>query len=397
MNNMDLYNAIGNIDIRYIAEAYENKIQNRRILRIAAWNKRVLVLAGCILMVIVVNLGYDVMPSEHRQINVPSSNKVIEDEAVYHTKSATATVDTTGSDNAKLGTTGSETEAADITKSETTLSVTIDNIHGLPTDDFTWRLENTGEAADRLGATELRNMLRDFYHDDTDDVEATFTIVSVDSVTPTKKGQIATCTLPSERLLLGDEIAQPFQVEQALYGGCTHDEENNLLRQGGVYVLSLVRDPYVDSWVAIGDLDVLFEVDDQGLIHSHSVFPAMNKYDGVKTEILFQDITYLYHHPILTSRFADYISRGCKVDTAGSTIGLIGTTNGEWSVDSVEKWNAEGALDYTAHINASGVIIPANGANNVFEPLSGMTVEEMNAAIREIGEYTLEGKHQYMP
>jgi hypothetical protein len=55
------------------------------------------------------------------------------------------------------------------------------------------------------------------------------------------------------------------------------------------------------------------------------------------------------------------------------------------------------ALNYTAHISASGVIIPANGAHNVFEPLSGMTIEEMNSAIREIEEYILEGKHQYMP
>jgi hypothetical protein len=62
----------------------------------------------------------------------------------------------------------------------------------------------------------------------------------------------------------------PLKIKQSLYGGCVGDEQTNLLRVGGVYVLPLVRFESDDVWSVYGDLDALFEVDDKGLIHSHS-------------------------------------------------------------------------------------------------------------------------------
>jgi hypothetical protein len=48
-----------------------------------------------------------------------------------------------------------------------------------------------------------------------------------------------------------------------------------------------------EYWTIYGDFDCLFEIDDAGLVHSHSRLPALNKYDGNELAYLWNDVEYL--------------------------------------------------------------------------------------------------------
>ena len=87
------------------------------------------------------------------------------------------------------------------------------------------------------------------------------------------------------------DIPETVSVSQFLYGGCVGDEKTNLLREGGVYLLPMYS--YEDMWYINGDLDVLFEVDDKGLIWSHSQFEGFSRFDGEDAGILAEAITAL--------------------------------------------------------------------------------------------------------
>jgi hypothetical protein len=75
------------------------------------------------------------------------------------------------------------------------------------------------------------------------------------------------------------------------------DEPNNLLREGGVYLLPLKFDEFWGAYNVVGDLDVLFEVDDGGKIISHSRFPEFSKYDDKSFSELLDDVRALYPVP----------------------------------------------------------------------------------------------------
>jgi hypothetical protein len=93
-----------------------------------------------------------------------------------------------------------------------------------------------------------------------------------------------------------DAIPQEVDVVQWLAGGCVGDR-TNLVRTGGVYVLALAPPGETDFYYgdgyyyALGDIDVLFEVDDQGLIHSHSSMDDFRPYDGQPLATLWADIS----------------------------------------------------------------------------------------------------------
>ena len=87
------------------------------------------------------------------------------------------------------------------------------------------------------------------------------------------------------------------------------------LREDAVYLLPISsNDEYTDrlgEWVIWGDTEVLFEVDDNGLIWSHSGFPGFNKFDGMPATQLAQrivDITDDENFKLADSRLAWYSS-----------------------------------------------------------------------------------------
>ena len=46
-----------------------------------------------------------------------------------------------------------------------------------------------------------------------------------------------------------------------------------------------------DTWYVIGDLDVLFEIDDNGCVWTHSKYEDFNRFDGENAEILADAVT----------------------------------------------------------------------------------------------------------
>ena len=72
------------------------------------------------------------------------------------------------------------------------------------------------------------------------------------------------------------------------------EEPNNLLRVGGVYVLPLKFNEYLGAYRVVGDLDVLFELDDAGKMVSHSRFEGLNQYDGMSLPDFIEIVRGLY-------------------------------------------------------------------------------------------------------
>jgi hypothetical protein len=125
-------------------------------------------------------------------------------------------------------------------------------------------------------------------------------------------------------------------------------------------------------------LDALFEVDDAGLVHSHSQWPGLNKYDGGELAYLWKDISYLYMNPLLRSHLAENIGSGADVEIIGDTIRM------RWA--SIE-WDDEDAQGFSAKIGGDGRIAIASDGFNVFRAVEGMSVSEMNDAIHKIKQY----------
>lgn len=66
----------------------------------------------------------------------------------------------------------------------------------------------------------------------------------------------------------------------------------NLLREGGLYLLPLKHE--YNRWFVVGVMDVLFEVDDKGIVWSHSGFETFNRYDGMSVESLISELKELF-------------------------------------------------------------------------------------------------------
>ena len=83
--------------------------------------------------------------------------------------------------------------------------------------------------------------------------------------------------------ILGDTVHGKIKLNQYRFGGCIGETNPNFLRKGGIYVLPISvydRGDLVDYFEVIGDMDVLFELDEQGLIRSHSMFEDFNRFDA---------------------------------------------------------------------------------------------------------------------
>lgn len=76
----------------------------------------------------------------------------------------------------------------------------------------------------------------------------------------------------------GDCKSDTLQISQSVIQDHFCLGTTNLLREGAVYLLPLKQSD--DDWYVIGDMDVLFEVDDKGRVWSHSAYEDFNQYDG---------------------------------------------------------------------------------------------------------------------
>jgi hypothetical protein len=166
------------------------------------------------------------------------------------------------------------------------------SIIGLPVENFNLaELHNSGgEAASRIGFVRMS----DFFSFS----KPYFAFVRVieteewtdkSSFTQSQK-QTSTVQILST-LWSETELPEIMSVTQSKYGGCCAGEETNLIRDGGVYLLPMIYWENGDTWIVSGDLDVLFEVDDQGRIWSHSQHEGFNQFDGLEASIVVDVLT----------------------------------------------------------------------------------------------------------
>ncbi|MFT4143265.1 MAG: hypothetical protein QM644_02330 [Mobilitalea sp.] len=158
-------------------------------------------------------------------------------------------------------------------------------VKGLPVKNFTIIDQDSSVSADRIAFFNLINLFEN-------DVNS-FVIVKVGEVEKlaavdkySSEGQISTVKVLDT--IWGEKVPEVIDLQQSLYGGCTGEEETNLLREGGVYLLPLNK--YNGSYYLMSDLDVLFEIDNEGLIWSHSAYEDFNRFDGKGYQAVVDEI-----------------------------------------------------------------------------------------------------------
>jgi hypothetical protein len=205
--------------------------------------------------------------------------------------------------------TGSSTEVArddENTPPPPTETPGIAGVFGLEAEDFTYDLGP--EYATALRAMPVQSLYHMMYNFDSPYIESSISIIRVLETSPAGYSSLGTRRQAAQMEVLyslGDPMPAEIEIVQSLSGGCSNELQTNLVRKGGVYVLLLER--FRDDWYAPGDLDGLLEVDDNGLIHSHSTYEGLNKYDSAPLDTLWSDIEYLYRDHSLRSKFAGFL------------------------------------------------------------------------------------------
>jgi hypothetical protein len=162
--------------------------------------------------------------------------------------------------------------------------IALEEWRGLPVSDYVLdeKWGDTGAAADRLAFTSLDDLIKaaDAFVLTANVIETAAEGDNMQTALveylPLAAGNLDTSEWNDITVSTGNRVL----IRQVLMGGCTRDEANNLLRTGGIYVLPLRFQPGYSAYEVIGDLDVLFELDDTGKMYSHSSYPELNKYDG---------------------------------------------------------------------------------------------------------------------
>ncbi|MDR2615212.1 MAG: hypothetical protein LBC28_01395 [Oscillospiraceae bacterium] len=189
-----------------------------------------------------------------------------------------------------------------------------DDWRGLPAEDFVLEEQTEdGAAADRLGLRTLRDLAdrADMFivvprvHETAPDGDNMQSAIA--EYAETIGDALVTHQWDEGAVSTGDRVL----IRQMLIGGCTMDEPNNLLRAGGVYLLPISFHSYWGAFEIVGDLDVLFELDDEGKIVSHSRWPEYSGYDGKPFSELLNDVRALYPAP--TGFSADFAKQ--PIDT----------------------------------------------------------------------------------
>jgi len=143
---------------------------------------------------------------------------------------------------------------------------------------------------------------------------------------------------------------QSLSLTQILYG--ERDQVNNLLRGGGVYLLGLSY--FDDEWGIHADRDVQFEIDDQGLIWSHSEYEGFNRFDGQEANVLTQAIieqTSDENFAVAMTRLGRFLPRSVTADV---TVVRVVSSN-----HSIIAWDFEDVILWEYVLTIDEVIIAA--------------------------------------
>ncbi|MCL2633439.1 MAG: hypothetical protein FWD34_02870 [Oscillospiraceae bacterium] len=293
------------------------------------------------------------------------------------------------------------------------------SILGLPVDDFCLGDVQSGVMADR----HVYHELHDFFTYNSPRAFAFVRVLDTRLVQEGREGyitrQISTVQVLANVWDNGDEVPQIIEVNQYSYN---FDGYNAIfLRRGGVYLLALDCFDWEGSdwWNIMGDNDVLFEVDDKGLIWSHSRYYGFNQFDGETAGVVaeaFLDITADANFDILISNFGKTLRFG--YDLAEITVLSVAEIDDEmyrYTLDSpvfgeftAVSWGREqGYFEvgerylaflfpteevadgigiwsfYSAMVNDDDTI--AGDGDSVFAEFNGFTVEKMFELAELIG------------
>jgi len=93
-----------------------------------------------------------------------------------------------------------------------------------------------------------------------------------------------------------EEAPGVLPVVQWLFSGCPGEDNTNLLREKGLYLLPLGYETRDDEsyWFVAGDWNTLYEIDDQGRVWSHSPLESFNRYDGESADTFIAELKHLF-------------------------------------------------------------------------------------------------------
>jgi len=167
---------------------------------------------------------------------------------------------------------------------------------GLPVDNFNLDEIEDDSLMDRIGYSKLSDFFA-HYHS----VPISFVFVHVTDTEQSEEKispySVSTMLLQTSSLQIlstvwsqKSDMPENITLVQTLFGGCMLDEKTNMLRKDGVYLLPLFYNEKNDVYHIAGDLDVLFEIDENGRVWSHSPFAGFNRFDGLDARKLIEYI-----------------------------------------------------------------------------------------------------------
>jgi len=177
------------------------------------------------------------------------------------------------------------------------------SIKGLPVDNYT--LTGSGNSGMEMSFAVLHDRISAFFASNTPD----FVFVRVlqteqwinkelfGMVMQTSTVQILSTVWSKEELPEVLPVIQHSYISADNNRIFTIPENTNLLREGGVYLLPIEYWDHDKSWYVQGDMFVLFEVDDNGLIWSHSQFEGINRFDGQPAGVVADAFTVIASDP----------------------------------------------------------------------------------------------------
>ncbi|MGI6709111.1 MAG: hypothetical protein ACOX33_08435 [Dethiobacteria bacterium] len=260
MNSKELYKAVGGIDEKYIEDADVTKSNKKvRAVIFAPWLKRAMPIAACLVVMVGVFLGYNALHPLNQFTGDESGNP------------------------GYIGTIGKPSLKIEEGANSAASYADPDHWRGLATENFVLQEQTESNiAANRIVFQTLQDLA--------DYSDAFIIVPNVHKIA--SDGDNMQTAIAEYAETIGDMIqtrqwddytistGNRILIRQTLIGGCTMDEPNNLLRVGGVYLLPIKFNSSLGAYEVVGDLDVLFELDAEGKIVSHSRFSELNKYDG---------------------------------------------------------------------------------------------------------------------
>jgi len=250
MKSKRLMNAIGNIDDKYIEAAEpkhmtDNFVESKKFL--GTWKFAAIAASLVIGVAVAAFLGRDLFwqnNSENKNVVITPDNTMVNPAVQIPAED--------NSDNANSP------------------------IRGLPVEDFSLSdVQENGIAMDRNVFTDFDSIIKM-------GVDC-LALVKVDSIRTLddSDGWAFDHQVSNVRILkyvYGDIKSDALQISQSVIKDHFCLGSTNLLREGAVYLLPLKQSD--GNWYIIGDMDVLFEVDEKGKVWSHSGYGDFNRYDG---------------------------------------------------------------------------------------------------------------------